>query len=167
MKTIATLAGLSVIALASLADTPPVDTHDEAAAHLAENLVTALRLQSSDEFIRLFPSVDQFHSLMQNNAGLYASSLAAAKQDFARTYQRDLIPALRAVFNQLIADGIEMGIDWKSVQNRGWEIVPMGETQTLQLSIVIESRGTKHKVIIENALIIGTVMYVGSHIRIS
>ncbi len=167
MKTIATLAGVSVIAFASMADTPTLDNHDEAIAQLVDNLVTVLKSQSSDEFVKLFPSVEQFHALMTDNAGFYASSLPAAKEDFARTYRQSLLPVLRLSFNQLIKDGVEMGISWKGIRLVRWETSPTSPSGKIQLVAIIEDRGIEHKVIIENALIINGGIYVSSAIRIA
>lgn len=163
----ANLAGVTMLALASLADAKPllpVGTH---AGQLVERVLVALQHQSADSYAELFPALAEFHQAMDMNRGLYGESLTAAKLDFANVYDTELLPEVRTSFNRVLADGRELGIDWSRISLLSWELTPSpAESSALQLAMRFQHEGTTYTVVIDKVLVMHDQVHVSRAIRI-
>src|SRR5687768_11574406 len=83
---------------------------------MAEYIVAALQNSSSEDYVKLFPSLIEFQDVMKANSELYGKYLSDAQGEFAANYRANLLPAVKRSFDGLIKEGEEKGIEWKSVR---------------------------------------------------
>jgi hypothetical protein len=125
----------------------------KASQELAQQLVDALKQKSADSYAQLIPSLNDFNNLMKEHSFVYSNHLAEAQKSFAVDYENTLVPAVKNSFDQLLADGIEKGIQWNEVSLLNWETVDHVEEQfaPVPFSIVIEAQGKIFKIEIQKA----------------
>lgn len=120
------------------------------------NTIEALQLQAFSSYAALQPTLADFYTVMDAHAAAYGNTLFEAKNDFALTYAKKIIPALHESFSRIIEEGKAIGIDWNDVEYLRIEHgpVPKSKFGVSTLTIVFTSKGREHKVIVENALVI-------------
>jgi hypothetical protein len=155
MKTTLTLSTLA-IALSSFTNYNSSKMSDHSIDHFGRATLTALQHASLSEYQALFPALDEFYLIMENQSGVYGSTLENAKADFAKTYHEKLMPELHESFKRVIKEGKEVGIDWKSVQFLRVEndVVESVDFNHATLRVVFSSQGAEHALVFRKALII-------------
>lgn len=167
MKNAATLAGVTLLTLASFSDARPVMPVGNHAGQLVDALLIALQRQSTDAFAELFPTLTEFHDVMELNRGFYGKSLDKAREDFARVYNDVLVPELRKSFARVLGEGKALGIDWGSIELPSWELTPSNpEATAFQLVMRIQSGGDPYTLVVEKILVIHDRVHVSSAVRI-
>lgn len=119
----------------------------------ARALVTALRQSSEAKFVSLFPTLDELQRRMDANEAFYGLNLAAAKEDFAKTYNAELLPAVRRAYATLIAEAEKRDIDWSEVSVVSVNI-PEAKTGFSPVTITFEQNDKTFHLLIERSLMI-------------
>ena len=138
------------------------------AKEMAEEVITALQHMSSKEYIALFPTLQEFHQIMERSSLLYGESLSAAKQEFATTYESHLIAAVKESFDRIINEGNKKGIAWNTIRferTESSEIVKQEFAQA-QVAIVFTANGKTYRLSLEKALIINAQWKVSQFIKL-
>lgn len=143
------------------------DVSTEQMSLLANQLTLALKDGSADEWVSQFPTLEEFHQLMDANRHVYGSTLEAAKAEFASTYDRQLLRDLKQSFATVMLDGVSRGIDWNQVKLENWILGPSPEDSSIsQLFLVLSDRGRQFTVQIDNILVIHDVVHVGQKAKL-
>lgn len=134
----------------------------------AKDVIAAFQHYSSTEYEALFPTLDEFHKMIEKYSCLYGNFLNDAKEEFAKSYSRDLKPALRKSFESAIWDGIERGIEWHTVT---FERVEPGKSNLqpfdlAPLSIVFSSNGVEYKLYFDKALVLDGRVKVSQFVKL-
>jgi hypothetical protein len=119
----------------------------------ARGLITALRQSSEAKFVSLFPTLDELHRQMDMNEAFYGLNLEAAKEDFAKTYNDELLPAVRRAYTSLVAEAEKRDIDWSEVSVVSVNI-PEARTGFSPITITFEQDGKTFDLVIERSLMI-------------
>lgn len=122
---------------------------------MAKKVVTALQHKSAQEYGSLFPTLQEFHQMMEKNSAFYGESLSAAKQEFADTYKNHLMTAVKESFDRLIREGNKKGIAWNTIRFERIESSEIMEQQfgQAQVAIVFTANGKAYRIRLEKALI--------------
>ena len=134
--------------------------------HTAREILAALRSNTSDEYVALYPTLEEFHHMMTANAHVYGEFLNDAKRDFADDYVTGQLPALREAFDKIVTEGKQRNIDWKTIQYVGIE---MEEKETWDLkpvpfTIVFLSNGKKYRLCLQKAFVLNGQWKVSSEL---
>jgi hypothetical protein len=154
-------------------DVDPSPTYQPAAPtssskEMTEQVITALKHISSQEYIALFPTLQEFHQMMEKNSPFYGESLSAAKQEFATTYERHLITAVKASFDRIVREGNKKGIEWSTIRFErieSSEIVKQQFAQA-QVAIVFTANGKAYRLGLKKALIMNEQWKVSQFIEL-
>lgn len=135
---------------------------------MAEEIVAALQNVSVQEYMALFPSLEEFHQLMDNNANLYGESLSDAKLEFGATYKSRLVAEAQESFARIIREGKEKGIVWNDIQLKKVQSSETKEQRFAQAEVTIEfsSNGKVYKLNMERALVIDGRWKVTQYVRL-
>jgi hypothetical protein len=151
----------------------PSPTYQPAASassskEMAEQVITALQHMSSQEYIALFPTLQEFHQMMEKNSPFYGESLSAAKQEFATTYESHLIPAVKESFDRIVREGNKKGIEWSTIRFERMESSKIVKQQFAQAQVVIvfTANGKKYSLSLEKALIMNAQWKVSQFIKL-
>lgn len=135
---------------------------------IAKQIITALQHVSSQEYVDLFPTLQEFHQMMGKNSDFYGESLSAAKQEFADTYENHLITTVKESFDRIIREGNEKGIKWNTI--RFERIESSGITQDqfgqAQVAIVFTANGKAYTLALKKALIMNAQWKVSQFIEL-
>lgn len=157
MKIIMTVAATFSLALTAFA---PVSIHEKekefASQQFATVVVDALKKESAETYLALFPAVTEFQKMMENNRSEYGPFLKEAQDEFAIQYTQSLVPAVQESFTALIREGKKRNIDWENVQ-----IDRVEGSYDSQLSIRITSGNEKFKIEFEK------VLYISGQLRVT
>lgn len=130
----------------------------------ARGLITALRQSSEQKFVSLFPTLTDFHRLMDENEAFYGLNLDDAKADFAKTYRDELVPAVRRAYENLMAEGERRGIDW-SETNIVSVNIPEASTGFSSMTITFEHGHKSFELLIERSLMIDGKWKVSQYVK--
>ena len=83
---------LITVALLTTAASPVSTVPRNASQRLAEQIIAALKNGSPEDYAALFPTIAEFHALMDNNSSVYGEYLTAAKEEFAARYENEILP---------------------------------------------------------------------------
>jgi hypothetical protein len=125
---------------------------------VARQLVTALNESSPDAYLALYPSVEEFRLLMNENASIYGSGLIEAQDDFEFQFRSKVIPGTAQSFNRLLKEGEVKGIVWREVRFVKAELVEQivnesnDRLRTSSLVVTISHQGTNYSILMEEAL---------------
>jgi len=135
---------------------------------LGKKLLATLQQTSASAYVELFPALPEFHKIMNDNVPLYGKSLLEAKDEFTISYFGSLMPEIKKSFENLINEGVERGIDWKSINYvRVEQSKTFGTTfDSGALVIVFTAEGVEHRIFIENALVISGQWRVGKYVEL-
>ncbi|HEX5169893.1 MAG TPA: hypothetical protein VFW11_12030 [Cyclobacteriaceae bacterium] len=134
---------------------------------VARKVVIALKKSSPEAYTALFPTLEEFHQIMDENSVVYGETLNAAKEEFANHYENEILPALKEEFARILSEGKEKGIDWSAISYERIEYSkPQGNKLTRPLTIVFSSKGKEHHLQIDNAFILHEEWRVGQSIRL-
>ena len=136
---------------------------------MGKQVITSLQHMSRQEYVALFPMLQQFHQMMEMNSVFYGESLSAAKQDFANTYQSHLVPAVKESFDRIIREGNKKGIAWNRVRFERIESSEMVGQQfgQAQVVIVFTANGTAYRLGFKKALIMNAQWKVSQFIELT
>jgi hypothetical protein len=121
---------------------------------IASNVIHAFRTKSIEEYSAMFPTLSDFHQIMDANDKLYGGFLTEAKHEFTSRYEQELIPSMKEAFNSVIDEGTKRGIDWQKIEfARVHKVDLQGYENHAQLDIVFREEGNEYTLRIENAFI--------------
>jgi hypothetical protein len=143
----------------------PVEYSSE---QMAIQVVTALQHSSTQEYVTLFPSLQEFHQMMDENSLLYGDFLPEAKEEFAVHYESDLIPLVKESFDRVLREGKKIGINWNTIQFKRTEsidVIDHGIAAT-PVTIVFSSNGKEYKLSMEKALVLHARWKVSQFIKL-
>ncbi|MBL7852684.1 MAG: hypothetical protein JNN04_17400 [Cyclobacteriaceae bacterium] len=167
MNKVTTLAGVTMLALATLTDARPLTPVGNQVGQLVDHLLVALQQESVEAYTELFPTLKEFHEVMENNRNFYGESLAQAQREFADEYTRTLVPALQESFSRALSEGKELGIDWSRITLVSWELTPStASSSAFQIAMKIQYEGTTYTLVIDKALVLHDQVHVSPAIRI-
>lgn len=130
----------------------------------ARGLITALRQESEERFVFMFPKLVEFHAMMDRNEAFYGLNVQAAKEDFTKTYNDELIPAVRRAYANLVEESEQRGIDWSEVTVDSVNI-PEEATGFSSIEITFDQDGKKFNLLIERSLKIEGKWKVSQYVR--
>ncbi len=138
------------------------------AEQIGRKVLSALKHASPTEYASLYPTLADFHSMMEEHADIYGTSLNDAKNEFAITYAKMIIPAMDESFDRMIKEGKELGIDWANIQYQRVEhgIMPKGKFGTTTITLVFLANEEEYRIVLEKALVIGAQCKVSQYVRI-
>jgi len=163
MKTIIILA-IAVIGTAAL---PNPYVTKSASQQMGQRIAAALQEESREAFTTLFPTLQEFHKIMDENSNLYGENLNDAKEEFALRYTNEIAPSVKQSFNDLIREGIEKGIDWSTVTYERVEYkAPKYNLDTTPFVVVIKTKGREYRINFEKAFVLHGEWKVSSEIKL-
>ncbi len=126
------------------------------ADQIGRKVLEAFQRGSNADYTLLYPSLQEFHLLMDQHASVYGNTLDDAKNEFALTYAKKIIPAMHDSFDRLLEEGKELGIDWQYTEFVRVEYNDFAPASfgAATLTIVFAANGEEHKIIVEKALIV-------------
>ena len=135
---------------------------------MAEQVITALQHMSSQEYVALFPTLQEFHQMMEKNSLFYGEFLSAAKQEFTTTYESHLITTVKESFDRIIREGNKKGIAWNTIR---FERIESSETvkqqfAEAQVAIVFTANEKRYRLSLEKALIMNARWKVSQFIKL-
>lgn len=164
MKTTIFIIAIALLGTATFAKPSKKGNSSE---QMARKVVTALKKSSPEAYVALFPTLEEFHQVMDENAVVYGETLQAAKEDFAASYENKILPSLKESFAQIIRQGKEKGIDWNAISYVRIEYsTPQGNNSTAPFTIVFSSKGKEHRLQIENAFVLHDEWKVGQKVKL-
>jgi len=120
---------------------------------------------SSQEYVALFPTLQEFHQMMEKNSLFYGEFLSAAKQEFTTTYESHLVTAVKESFDRIIREGNKKGIAWNTIRLESSEIVKQQFAEA-QVAIVFTSNEKRYRLSLEKALIMNARWKVSQFIKL-
>lgn len=140
---------------------------DAAANRMGLQVVSALHKSSAFHYSALYPPVEAFYELMNENTALYGSNFEEAKAIFTSEYQSKVIPAMNNSFEALLEQGRKSGIDWRTIKfERVEQNATEQELSFAPITIVFSANNKEHKLVIENALYFKGQWKVSQHVRL-
>lgn len=136
--------------------------------YVAMQVVVALQNMSSKEYILLFPRVEDFYQVMDDNHQFYGDNLSVAKQEFLFAYETHVIAEVSESFDRVLREGKLKGISWRNIEFERVELSkakehPPGMTS---LVIVFSANGIAHKISLERVLLINGQCKVSQFIKL-
>ncbi|HEY0651530.1 MAG TPA: hypothetical protein VGD65_00330 [Chryseosolibacter sp.] len=126
---------------------------DVAANRMALQVISALHKSSTFHYSALYPPVEAFYQLMDENTALYGSNFEEAKAVFTSEYQNKVIPAMNNSFESLIAQGKKSGIDWRTIKFERVECTAAEhELSFAPVTIVFSANNKEHQLVIDKAI---------------
>lgn len=126
---------------------------DVAANRMALQVVSALHKSSAFHYSALYPPVEAFYELMEENTALYGSNFEEAKAVFTNEYQSKVIPAMEKSFDDIVSHGKKSGIDWRSIKFERVECsAAEQELAFAPITIVFSANNKEHKLVIDKSI---------------
>jgi len=138
----------------------------EAPEQMAQHVVSAFQHGAPQEFVTQFPTLKEFHRLMDENPGLYGDMLPEAKKEMTREYETELLPQATEAFQHMFLLGRKKGIDWNAIQYVRTEVGKVSESNTATLTITFTSNKKEFRLIVENAMIINNEWKVSQYLHL-
>ena len=158
---------LITVVLLTTAASPVSTVPQNAYQHLAEQIIAALQNRSPEDYAALFPTIAEFHAIMDKNSAVYGEYLNAAKEEFALRYENELLPKVKNSFVAVLQEGTENGIDWSQINLERVDCNPTAkELKPMPFSIVFAASGKEYQMTINRAFIIHDVWKVSSEISL-
>lgn len=124
-----------------------------AADRMALQVISALHKSSTYHYSVLYPPVDAFYELMEENTALYGSNFEEAKAVFTHEYQTKVIPAMNKSFEDVLTQGKKSGIDWRTIKFERVESTATEQELTFAPITIVFSANTKeYKLVIDKAI---------------
>jgi hypothetical protein len=147
-------------------DTRP-DT-DVAANRMALQVVSALHKSSAFHYSALYPPVEAFYQLMEENTALYGANFEEAKAVFTNEFQNKVVPTLNKSFEEILVQGKKSGIDWRSIKFERVECMGTEQEFTFApITIIFSANNKEHKLIIDKAIYYNGQWKVSQYISLS
>ena len=158
---------LITVALLTTAASPVSTVSQNASQHLAEQIIEALKNSSPEDYAALFPTIAEFHAIMDKNSSVYGEYLTAAKEEFAARYENEILPKVKNSFIAILKEGTENGIDWSQINLERVDCNPSAkDLKPMPFSIVFSANGKEYQMTINRAFIIHDVWKVSSEISL-
>jgi hypothetical protein len=147
--TLTTLVAVSMV----MTSFDTVHDADLAANRMALQVVSALHKSSIYHYSTLYPPVEAFYELMEENTALYGSNFEEARAVFTNDFQTKVVPAMNNAFEAVLSQGKKAGIDWRTIK---FERVECNETEKelnfAPVTIVFSANNKEHKLVIDKAI---------------
>jgi hypothetical protein len=147
MKTIKIAVAMAAIAVGSLG----MITHESSAERFASEIISSLQHASREQFGALFPTLNEFHELMERNREIYGENLEAAKQDFADEYNHRIAPAMIEAYESVQHSAAVAGIDWNNISVTRVAVDEGGDLEERSMTIYFSEDGEIHRLNIDGA----------------
>lgn len=140
----------------------------EAKEKIGLQVISALQRASADEFQALFPTLSDFHALMQRNSELYGKNFTEAAREFEDEFRRVVYPEFSGSFQRILEEGRRAGIDWRTIQFVAVEsaVEPREEFSVVPITIVFQAQGKTHRLHVEKALMINGHWKISQYLRL-
>ena len=145
------------IFIATLAATalPTSAVVPDACRQTAQQVVAALQKASPEEYTKLFPTLSEFHVVMDEYAYIYGETLPAAKEEFTTRYTHELLPAVKKSFAEVLQAGADKGIDWKKIEFKKVECLsPRQNRVPVSMTIVFSAGEKEYTVTVDKASVV-------------
>jgi hypothetical protein len=134
---------------------------------LGESIITALQNESSSQYVNLFPSLGEFHELMNANAAAYGPHLSEAKRDFEKEYNDVLIPAVNKSFREILQSGKEKGIVWSEIKFNSADFKMKNKNGLTVPGIISFSyNGAVYQLRLEKAIVLQNNWKIGQYLQL-
>lgn len=145
---------MTVIALSTAISTHhEIQEADVAANRMAMQVISALHKSSTIHFSTLYPPVEAFYELMEENTALYGPNFEEAKAVFTNDFQNKVIPALNDSFETILQQGKKAGIDWGKIRFERVDCTASEqELSFAPVTIIFSANNKEHKLVIDNAI---------------
>lgn len=145
---------ISVTAFATATFSNPF-VSDRSKEEMAKQVIASLRNGSLESYLLLFPTLKEFHSVMDEFAYVYDDNLATAKEEFASRYAQEILPSINKSFTAILQEGKRKGIDWSKITFVRVEgIDPSGIFISAPIVIVFSVNDKEYRIIMDKALIL-------------
>ena len=142
--------------MSSFASSPVSENKIGSSEELAERVVAALQKNSAEEYGKLFPSLDEFHQLMERNGVVYGRFLPEAKEEFSNEYRNELVPQVEKSFRTIVAEGTARGIDWSDIRLEEVEPeISKGLLPAFPVTFTFVSKSREFRLQVERVILIG------------
>jgi hypothetical protein len=142
MKTKISIAAVA-LAFAFIGLTRPVSSTEKFAA----DLLGSLNHPSIERFEKLFPTLDEFHLVMERNKELFGSDFDAARQEFADEYNHRIMPGLLDSYNAVKHEAAKRGISWNKVSLLRVSVDEDAKSQSREMIIYFSADGQVHRLV--------------------
>lgn len=164
MKTTIILFAITLIATAA---SPKYHVSKSSSERVGKQVLTAFKNASQDAYLNLFPSLSEFHQIMEENASIYGNTLSEAKKEFAAQYESKILPAVKESFARIINEGKEKGINWNEIAFERIEYnTPQHELDNAPFTVVFSAGGNEYRLRIEEAFILNKEWKVSSKVEL-
>jgi hypothetical protein len=163
MKTSIILIFVAVLITATL---PNPSAAQSPCEQMAQQVIVAFRKNSPEAYVALFPSLAEFHDLMDANANVYGETLDAAKEEFDARYKNDVLPSVEKSFTTILQEGSKKGIDWSQINFESVECRTPGNLSAGSFTIVFSASGKKYRMNISKAFVLHDEWKVSSEISL-
>jgi hypothetical protein len=153
--------------------TSPSEVSEKSRIHSSKKLsleiIRAVADQSESEFLALLPSVNDFHSIMAANAGVYGEHIAEAQKEFSTVYATQVVPEARKAFTNLLQQAERYSIDWRTIEVTGIDAGdgPHGTLSFVTVSIHFLSKGKPYSLVVDKSLVWNGQWKVSQYIRLA
>jgi hypothetical protein len=131
-------------------------------AKLAQELKYALQHESPEEYLALFPKVEEFYLLMEKNGKEYGPFLKEAQEAFGIEYTSLLVPVVYESFERLLKEGKDRGINWSKVSVAPRQTI----SKTGAIAFDLVAHGKTYSVILEKPLWINGQLKVNQFVKL-
>ena len=152
---------MTIASFKTISSEDRITKSDAAAERMAIAVVTAFQHRSLQEYTALFPSVEAFHKIMEENSSFYGGNLEEAKEEFEMQYSTEILPALNQSFKSIVAQGIKEGIEWSTIK-----LVHVEMNEQSQATIIFSSKGKEYHLEFEKTLLINGEWKVSQYLRL-
>lgn len=158
---------LTFVAMLTTAAVPQPFASESTCEHMAQQVITAFQKTSPEAYTALFPSLAEFHALMDENANVYGETLEAAKEEFAARYKNDILPLVKKSFVSILQEGSKKGIDWSQINFEGFECSTPDKTlSSVSFTIVFSANRKEYWLTIGKAFVLHDEWKVSSEISL-
>jgi len=134
---------------------------------MAQQVLVAFRTNSPEAYVALFPSLAEFHDLMDANANVYGETLEAAKEEFSARYKNHVLPEVEKSFATILEEGSKKGIDWSQIKFERVECTTPGKNLSSgSFVIVFSASGKEYRMNISKAFVLHDEWKVSSEISL-
>ena len=167
MKTSIILIFVAVLSTAALPALPKPFAAQNPCEQMAQQVIAAFRTDSPEAYVALFPSLAEFHHLMDANANVYGETLEAAKEEFAARYKYHVLPIVEKSFVTILEEGSKKGIDWSQINFERVECTTPGKNLSSgSFIIVFSASGKEYRMNISKAFVLHDEWKVSSEISL-
>jgi hypothetical protein len=158
---------LTLLAVLTTAALPHPSTTQNLCEKTAQQVVVAFRQTSPSAYVALFPSLAEFHDLMDANAHVYGETLEAAKDEFSERYKNDVLPLVERSFTTILQEGSKKGIEWSQINFERVECTPPNKSLSAgSFTIVFSANGKEHRMNIGKAFVLRDEWKISSEISL-